>query len=480
MRVSQFQGRGVQDPALNFFMINNRFLETIKEYDMLEPGERVLIGVSGGVDSVALLNLLHANREKLGISLHIAHLNHMIRRDDAETDLRFVQNLAQNLRVPISVEAIDVQAFAKEKKLSLETAARQVRYDFFARIAGKAEASKIAVGHSADDNVETFLMRLLRGTGIKGLCGIPPRRGKIIRPLIRIWRKEIEEYVGGLKLVPRRDHTNYESKYLRNRVRMKLLPQLKLYNLNIKEIILNTILLLTEDSLYLENRAETTLEECLRSSKEEEISLKVSKLKDLEQPILGHLLRLAIQRIKGNLLDLSYVHIREVMGKIGSTESWELHLPDGIYAVGNEETLLITQERPQSKEVEKFYYKLPVPGEVFLREVGRRIKSEVLEQASGLDYSELPPHEAYIDFYKVGKEIVVRNRREGDRFSPLGIRGTKKVQDFFIDEKVALEERGRIPILESAGRIIWVAGMRVDERFKITPATRKVLKLQLL
>ena len=209
-------------------MIKDEFLETIKEYKLLKKGERVLVAVSGGADSISLLQLLDSCKEKLEITLHVAHLNHMIRKGDSQLDVRYVQCLAQNLGIPITVESINVPVFAKERKMSLELAAREIRYAFLERVADKVGAQKIAVGHTADDNVETFLMRLLRGAGLKGLCGIPVKRGRIIRPLMKIWRREIEDYVGSLKLVPRRDYTNYESKYMRNRVRLKLIPQLKI------------------------------------------------------------------------------------------------------------------------------------------------------------------------------------------------------------------------------------------------------------
>lgn len=186
-------------------MIDKTFLAAISEYSMFQPGDLVLVAVSGGADSTALLNLLHVNRDKLGISLHVAHLNHLLRKGDAELDVRFVEQMCQKLGIPVTVEEVDVAALANQERLGIEEAARQARYDFFDRVAKKIQAQKIAVGHTADDNIETFLMRLLRGAGLKGLCGIPPKRGQIVRPLIKIWRREIEDYVGSLKLVPRRD-----------------------------------------------------------------------------------------------------------------------------------------------------------------------------------------------------------------------------------------------------------------------------------
>lgn len=456
-------------------MIEDKFLETIKEYEMFAPGDTVLAAVSGGVDSTALLNLLVAHRDKLKLSLHVAHLNHMLRKGDAELDARFVQGLAQKFNLPVTVEAVDVAALAKQEKLGIEEAARLARYEFFERTARKIGAQRIAVAHTADDNVETFLMRLLRGAGLKGLCGIPPKRGLIVRPLIKAWRREIEDYVGALKLVPRRDHTNYESKYLRNSVRLKLIPQLKIYNLNIKEIILQTILLLTEDNLYLENKAAEALESVQKTGEPGEVRLDLARLKKIEPALRGHLLRLAVARVKGDLNQLAYGHIRAVLEKLAATEKWELHLPGGFFAQGGREELVISRERQPQRETREFKYSLPVPGRVELKEIGRTFSSdfaEKLDTAAG-------PNVAYIDHLALGREVVVRSKLPGDRFMPLGLKGTKKVQDFFVDEKVPAEERDSVPVVESGGRIIWLGGWRLDERAKVTERTKKIVRLEL-
>ncbi|MFC1511288.1 tRNA lysidine(34) synthetase TilS [Candidatus Margulisiibacteriota bacterium] len=457
-------------------MIKQKFLETIKEYKLLEPKDQVLVAVSGGADSTALLHLLDSHKKELGIRLHVAHLNHLIRKADAELDVRYVQGLAQKLKVPLTTESFDVQQFAKEERLGLEVAARQIRYAFFEKVANLVGANKIAVGHTADDNVETFLMRLLRGAGLKGLCGIPPRRGKIIRPLIKIWRRQIEDYVGGLKLVPRRDYTNYESKYMRNRVRLKLIPQLKIYNLNIKEIILQTILLLTQDNEYLMTKTEEALAQALLSATDNEVKLQLSKIKCLEMPIQGHLIRKAIELVKGNLFELTFNHVQSIMDKFGAQERWQLNLPGGIFVAGNQRELVVIREKPNDYKRRSFQYALSVPGELEIKELGKKFQAKIFDQAQISD----TPQTAFVDYNAVAKKITVRSRREGDRFSPLGMRGSKKLQDFFVDEKIPLELRDNVPIVESGGQIIWVGGLRVDERAKVTKRTKKVVRLELL
>jgi tRNA(Ile)-lysidine synthase len=345
-------------------MIKETFLETIKEYKMLKPGDSILVGVSGGADSLALLHLLAECRAELGIKINIAHLNHMIRKGDAELDVRFVQAVAQKLGLQAIVESFDVQSYAKEEKIGLEDAARRVRYAFYDRAANQVGANKIALGHTADDNVETFLMHILRGSGLKGLCGIPPIRGNIVRPLIKVWRKEIEDYVTVLKLVPRCDHTNYESRFFRNRVRLKLIPQLKIYNLNIKQIILQTILLLTDDREYIDSKADEALAEAYVSGNDSEVKLDIRSVKEWEGPIQGHMLRKAIERVKGNLMDLTFKHVQDILEKIGETERWELHLPGQIFVSGTARQLIISRQRLPEKEDKPFFYSLTIPGEV--------------------------------------------------------------------------------------------------------------------
>jgi tRNA(Ile)-lysidine synthase len=457
-------------------MINDTFLDTIKEYKMLKPKDRVLVAVSGGADSSALLYLLNSFKEELSLDLHVAHLNHTIRKDDAELDVRYVQSLAQKLRLPVTVESFDVQSFAREEKMSLEEAARAVRYAFFDKIANKINADRIAVGHTADDNVETFLMRLLRGSGVKGLCGIPAMRGKIIRPLIRVWRREVEVFVSGLKLVPRRDYTNYESKYLRNRVRLKLIPQLKIYNPKIKEIILQTILLLTEDGTYLEAKAEELLEKALSSAKNDELSLDADKIRKLEYPIQGHILRKAIEKVKGNLFEVSFKHIREVLDKIASGKNWEIHLPDSTYLRGSRKEIIICRDRDRLFNKKSYFYSFSIPGEIDIQETGKKISAAIVpEMESGNN-----PRVAYVDYSALGRNLIVRNKEDGDRLIPLGMKGSKKLQDLFVDEKIAAEDRDSIPIVESKGKIVWVAGLRLDERAKVTPDTKKIVRLEFL
>ncbi|NQU16620.1 MAG: tRNA lysidine(34) synthetase TilS [Candidatus Saganbacteria bacterium] len=459
-------------------MIKQQFLQTIKEYKMIAPKDIIIVGLSGGADSVALLYLLNEYKNELDITLYVAHLNHLLRHD-AGIDQNFVENICKNLGITCFTEAIDVAAYAEKNKLNLENAARKLRYNFYYRTASKVGANKISLGHTADDNVETFLMHLLRGAGLKGLSGIPPLRGNIIRPLIKIWRRDIEKFTASLKVVPRIDHTNYESKYLRNRVRLKLIPQLKIYNLNIKQILLQTILLLTEDAQFLETRVKEALKEVTITEKEYQIELDISRLRALEAPVQGHLIRAAIEKLKGNLSELAFSHIHDISKNLSSTEGWELHLPDKIFAIGNRNKLLISKEKPPAPTKKSFHYKMSVPGQVIIEETNTIITASLHEDINKDEIEGSSNTTVFVDFEEVGRELIIRSRRNGDRFYPLGMKGAKKLQDFFVDNKVPKEERDIIPVIESQGRIIWVAGQRIDERVKVDKKTDKAVRLTL-
>ena len=460
-------------------MLKNKTIQTIKEYKMFSKGDSVLVGVSGGADSVSLLHLLYYLKQELGLSfIYVGHLNHMLRRDESDMDQKYVEDLAKKLGLVCLSESIDVAAYAAKNKLGIEDAARRLRYEFYETVSLKVGANKVALGHTADDSIETFLMRLLRGSGLKGLTGIPPVRGNIVRPMIKTWRREIDQYIASLKLVPRIDHTNYESKYLRNRVRLKLIPQLKIYNLNIKEILLQTVLLLTEDYLYMETKTKDVIADITIKSRENSIDLDAGKLRELEPPIERHLIRTAIEQVKGNLCELSFSHVHDIIKNLDQTEHWELHLPDSIYAVGGRNSISFTKEKPKDVEKISFYYALSIPGEVTIKEAGSRITSEIID-SSQVEF-EKSENVAYLDFEEIGRELIVRSRKDGDRFYPLGMKGAKKIQDFYVDQKIPLENRDLIPIIEASGRIVWIAGQRIDERAKVDSKTKKAVKLKLI
>jgi tRNA(Ile)-lysidine synthase len=224
----------------------------------------------------------------------------------------------------------------------------------------------------------------------------------------------------------------------------------------------------------MESKTREALSEMIIKEKEGSLEFEAQSLRTLAPPIVGHLIRTAIEMVKGNLAELSFSHINSIVKNLDSTERWELHLPDEIYVVGTKNNLIITKEKPQEPQKISFHYTLPVPGSVVIEEAKVQITSEILEDAKTLNES---PNNAYLDYEETGKEIVVRSRKDGDRFFPLGMKGAKKLQDFFVDQKIQLNDRDLVPVIEAGERIVWVAPHRIDERNKVTKKTKKVIKL---
>jgi len=324
------------------------------------------------------------------------------------------------------------------------------------------------------------MMRLLRGAGLKGLLGIPPVRDKIIRPLILTWRRDIEIFCAQHKLIPRVDYTNYESRYLRNRVRMKLIPQLKIFNPNVKELLLQTILMLTSDYYYINDQAQKALKGMIKKEEDDLIDLDMAKLQKLDPTLQGHALRDAITRLKGDLKEISFDNIQDLINLVGSSEAKRIDLPDQLKALFSKDILTIRKGEGEIPPVIEFSHEMKVPGEVTINETGAKISARMEEIVPSLiKLKESNQRIAYLDAGKLGDKVIIRNRRPGDKFLPLGLQGSKKLQDYFVDLKVPPLDRDRVPLIESDGKIAWVAGYRVSEQFKVTPLTKKTVRFEL-
>lgn len=476
-------------------MLKEKVRETIKKFGMLSSGDRVVVGVSGGPDSVALLHILKELTPPFKISLSIAHLNHRFRGRDSDRDAGYVQELAKRLNLPVIVESRDVPAFIKEEGLSPEDGARRARYDFFTRVAKQIKADKIALGHNADDQAETVLMRLLRGSGREGLSGIPPIRKlkvkskklevEIIRPLIETTREEIKKYLKENRIKSRLDASNIEPVYLRNRIRLKLLPLLTKYNPNIKSVLVRTAQLLREEDRYLEGIVNRHLKQVINRRGEEKITLDIIKLSSLSSPIQRRLLRESVGLIKGNKLDINHAHIDDILDLLKARGRASLDLPGNILVTKEYRRLSIGFKK--EKKVSSFNYFLKVPGITKIPEIGFSFRAKILKGRPKTLKEDSPrpsseergsKEKAYFDYERLRAPLFLRNREEGDRFQPLGMRGSKKLKDFFIDEKIPLKERERTSLLLSGKEIIWVVGQRISDKAKVTNKTKKVLMVE--
>jgi len=466
--------------------------KTIATYGMLKPKDSVVIGVSGGPDSVALLHVLFLIAPRFSLKLGVAHLNHCLRGNDSDKDAQFVEVLAQKHDLPCYTRKKDVRKYQIENKLSLEEAARRVRYTFLNKVANTMKYNKIAVGHHSDDNAELILMNLFRGSGTQGLSGIPPVRDhKIIRPLIKSNRSEIIDFLRQNKLEYVSDASNTDTKYLRNRVRHDLIPLLKTaYNPKISETLNRLSSIIRSEEEWIDDVVHPYYEKTVLDVQENYIALSVSMLNRFHPALQRRIIRTTIEKIKGDLRRIRFVNINSVIGLLEKKSAYgKLDLPDRLGIQRDRDALYVFKEKHMLRDVgEKsshsdtftFEYQIEKLESVFIREIGATIKFTEMRMEKGLDYRYTGQYTSFFDKDNLSFPMIIRNFRPGDAFKPLGVRGTQKLKKFFIDKKIPRSERIKCPILLSRGKIIWVVGHRIDESVKVMPSTRKLLKVELL
>ena len=455
---------------------------------MIEDGETVLVAVSGGADSLALLYGLHALRAHLSCKLHVVHLNHCL-RPDADADTEFVQQHAARLEVPCTIQRAEVPRLVKEWKLSVEAAGRKARYQFYESVCTEVSATKVALGHHQDDIAETVLMNLIRGGGATGLKGIPPvRDAKFIRPLSGFTRQNIEAFLTSINIVPRHDATNTDTAYLRNRIRGELIPQLaRDYNPNIKTGLSRTADVLDAESEYLDTAAREALEICRIQGPHANVVLNRVKFRQYHIALQRRMLRQSVSEMLGDMSDLYFAHCEAMLNLVeGDAPNTVLALPNDLRFRRAYQQLIFEKK---TVEMESFTYPVTIGGKTSIAILNTEITAELGDVESHGTLA-LPDgkFEAIFDYEKLRKvfaelssetvPLIVRNRRQGDRFQPYGMRGTKKIKDFLIDAKVPRYERDSIPLLVCGDEILWVIGYTTSESFKIKPDTRQYLYLR--
>lgn len=474
---------------------NNKLLRTVEQtvttYGMLKPKDSVVIGVSGGPDSVALLHVLLTLAPRFSLRLVVAHLNHCLRQSNSDKDAAFVASLAKKCDLPCYIHKEDVRKYQLENKLSLEEAARRVRYTFLNSVAETNRFNKIALGHHFDDNAELVLMNIFRGSGPLGLSGIPPvREGKIIRPLLGLKRSELIDFLNenGLKFVA--DATNRDTRYLRNRIRHNLMPLLKTsYNPNIIETLNRLASIIRFEEEWIEDVIHPLFEKAVSSMQDDHVALSVSKLDGMHIAAQRRIIRKAIASIKGDLRRISFAHIDSATNLLERGQTCgTLDLPNRIRIWRNGDILLFSKEKNALRgldvrfgqaETIPFKYKIIKPESIFIKEINAYIKFTEMGVENLPDFESTGQNTGFFDRMALSFPLVLRNFQPGDRFKPLGMTGTQKLKKFFIDKKVPKKERARCPILLCRGKIIWVAGYRIDESVKVKPSTRNVLKVEL-
>jgi tRNA(Ile)-lysidine synthase len=461
-----------------------KVLRFIQEQRLIPPGQKVLVAVSGGPDSVSLLHILFNLRKELDIELHIAHLDHRLRGKESDADSAYVAELARKLGIPAAIASRDVKAYQKEHRLSLEEAAREVRYAFLAEAAVKAGAVRVAAGHTASDNIETILMHLVRGSGTRGLRGLLPvnirRAGShkltLIRPLLEITREETVTYCRRHRLHPRTDSSNLSPELFRNRVRHELLPLLTQYNPRIAEALQRTARIAGDDLDFIDQEIARQRKAIMRFEADSVI-MDRKKLLSLSPSIQRYLLREAIEAILGDLKDIEAGHIEQLLAALGKPAGRVIGLPERLEFTIEHDRYILSLGKSSSCPFLPLEgeYALKVPGKTSIP--GGEIIASVISAPDDI-CQESNGFIAFFDFEKTGSVLKVRRRVVGDRFQPLGLKSTKKLNVFMIDARIPRGWRDRIPLVASPEQIFWVTGWRIDGRVKVTGITRQVLRLE--
>jgi len=466
----------------------------LRKHQLVTRGETLVLGVSGGADSLALLHALRALRDEFDLRLHIAHLNHQLRGPDSDEDAEFVAALAREWKIPATVEARDLAEYARGQRLSIEELARRARYAFLAEVAQREGATTVAVGHHRDDQVETVLMHFIRGAGLAGLRGMQPKvelRGAsfglpgartshqtplyLIRPLLDVSRAEIEAYCKEHYLAPRVDRTNFDTVLFRNRLRQEVLPYLEGLNPNLRQVIYHSSIAIADDYDFL---FPLIRNEYVRVTQEREGAIVFHRAawSALHPALQRGTLRLAVQRLRNDLRDVGWVHIEEARRiALDKTAGAEVTLPAGLILIVGYSNFVIadTARGVPLPDIPLLHVKsldLPPQGTTELPDSNWVVETQVTTDKPEIE----DRWTAVLDFAMCRGERMLRRRRPGDRFQPAGMEGhTRTLHDFMIDEKIERTVRALLPILVVGERIVWVCGWRVDERARATPLTRE-------
>jgi len=462
--------------------LEQRVLRFIRDNSLLSD-RPLLLAVSGGPDSVCMLHILVRFQKDLNLNLHLAHLNHQLRGADSEADARYVSQLAKNFNLPATIEKRDVKGYRIRERTSLEEAAREVRYAFLAETAASIGADRVATGHTANDNVETVLLHLIRGTGTGGLRGLQPvsrwqsseNSLTIIRPLLQVTRQETTDYCLEHGLEPRTDASNLSLSPLRNRIRHQLLPLLRSYNPQVDEAVLRTARIIGDDIAALDAES-ARLWESIAQVKGKAVVLDKRGFLALAPAWQRYLLRRGIEELLGSLKDIEARHIEEIMAALDKPAGRSLNLPGGLLFVIEYDRYLLTPDTAALAPLPEMTgeYTLKIPGETRLS--GWVVKAEIIGQEEMEDRKD--DFTAYLNYDKTGDTLMVRSRRTGDRFYPLGIGQSKKLGEFMIDARIPRAWRERVPVVCSPQQVLWVVGWRIDDRVKVTDDTQKVLRLE--
>ncbi|MBD3272210.1 MAG: tRNA lysidine(34) synthetase TilS [Elusimicrobia bacterium] len=464
-------------PSIKYGMVRDKFIETVRNNKLVKQHDSIMAGVSGGPDSVCLALLLRDLQKKIPFTLSLVHFNHKLRRKDSEKDELFVKNLGSTMRVAVHCCNLPVRSFASTEGIGLEEAARILRHRRFERIAKQHTFTKIALGHTLDDQVETVLINMLRGTGLKGLAAMRFNRSlpgspiPVIRPLLNIEKKEIITFLKKNKQPFRIDKTNLKNDFFRNRIRNKLIPVLSQYNPGIKQHMANLARIMASEEDFKATIISKIKNKILRTLKDRFV-LDLIGFNKYHYMIRCGLIQDLVER------DLSFIAIRSLIIAAENRKTGYVHLIPGFGCAEISHNSIILRKFDKQKVTKPKKIRLLIPGTNLCSSWGTGVTARILaNRPCNLDRGQSV---AFIDWSKLKtKQLYLRSRLPGDRFVPFGMNGSKKISDFLQECNVPRSERDRIPIVCTDSEVIWVAGLRIDDRWKVTDKTKQTLELSL-
>lgn len=459
----------------------NKVKETIKKHNMFDMEDCIVVAVSGGPDSVALLKVLSVVSGEHRLSLVAAHLNHGMRGKESDSEEVFARKLCESMGIAFESEYMDIPALVKGEKRSPEDICRDVRYNFFEKVRKKYKADKIALGHNLDDQAETVVMKFLRGSGMGGLRGILPMRdGTYIRPLISVTRNEILTFLKkeGMEFVT--DSSNIEDIYLRNRIRNRLIPELREnYNPGLEENLGHTADIIRVENDYINTEVEDVLTTWGIDRDNDDIRINIQELVKLHEAIQRRVIKTLLQNCSHQKKGIGYLHVKSVMALItGGSPNGILNLPFDLEVRREYDLLVISKTKTPSGRNHEFHYTVEIPGKIDIKELGIKATFDLIDSAPTLNFD--TGRTIFMDYENISFPLIIRNMKPGDRIQPFGMNGSKKVKSFFIDEKIPKNRRKEIPLLIDQKSVLWIMGMRLSERVRITDKTTKVVKAEIV